>query len=136
MLVSPLIPAGSAHRVPDGATPFDHTSILATVEHRWGLAPLTRRDAAAPDVAAALSLPTPRTDDPLAGIAAPTAPTNPTGLAVQGSHLQQVQASCSPPRTAEPAPSPPTCTVSTTTPPTSTSTNEQPCVKRPSHYFV
>ena len=92
VLVSPLIPAGTVYRVPDGATPFDHTSILATVEHRWGLTPLTHRDAAAPDVAAALTLTTPRTDDPLAGITAPTPPTNPTGLAVQASHLQEVQA--------------------------------------------
>jgi phospholipase C len=27
---------------------YDHTSVLATIEQRWGLAPLTRRDAAAP----------------------------------------------------------------------------------------
>jgi phospholipase C len=26
---------------------YDHTSILATIEHKWGLSPLTRRDAAA-----------------------------------------------------------------------------------------
>jgi phospholipase C len=92
VLVSPLIPAGTVHRVADGATPFDHTSILATVEHRFGLTSLTRRDAAAPDVGAALRLTTPRTDDPLAGVSAPPAPPNPTGLAVQASHLQQVHA--------------------------------------------
>jgi phospholipase C len=92
VLVSPLIPAGSVHRVADGATPLDHTSILATLEHRFGLTSLTRRDAAAPDIGGALRLTTPRTDDPLAGISAPPAPPNPTGLAVQASHLQQVQA--------------------------------------------
>ncbi|MBN9618118.1 MAG: phosphoesterase, partial [Actinobacteria bacterium] len=92
VLVSPLVPAGSVLRVADGAVPFDHTSVLATVEHRFGLAPLTKRDAAAPDVGGALSLAAPRTDDPLAGVSAPTPPTNPTNLTVQPSHLQQVQA--------------------------------------------
>ncbi len=92
ILISPLIEAGSVHRVADGATPFDHTSVLATVQHRWGLRPLTRRDAAAPDVGGALTLATPRADDVLAGVRPPTPPTNPTGLAVQVSHLQQVHA--------------------------------------------
>jgi phospholipase C len=92
VLVSPLIPAGTVHRVANGTTPFDHTSVLATLEHRFGLGPLTRRDAAAPDLAAALSLPSPRTDDPLARVSAPPAPPNPTGLTVQPSHLQQVHA--------------------------------------------
>jgi phospholipase C len=92
ILVSPLVPAGTVHRVPDGNTPFDHTSVLATIEHRFGIDPLTKRDAAAPDVGAALSLSQARTDDPLAGVAAPTPPTNPTNLTVQPSHLQEVQA--------------------------------------------
>jgi phospholipase C len=92
VLVSPLIPAGTVHRVPDGSTPFDHTSVLATVEHRFGIQPLTKRDAAAPDVGAALTLTTPRTDDPLAGVAAPAPPPNPAALAASVSHLQQVQA--------------------------------------------
>src|SRR5207244_4436125 len=29
------------------STVYDHTSILATIEHKWNLAPLTARDAAA-----------------------------------------------------------------------------------------
>ncbi|MGH3471391.1 MAG: alkaline phosphatase family protein [Nocardioidaceae bacterium] len=92
VLVSPLIPAGTVHRVPDGSAPFDHTSVLATIEHRWNLNPLTRRDAAAPDVGGALTLATPRTDDPLAKVTAPTPPPTPTELAIQPSHLLQVQA--------------------------------------------
>ncbi len=92
VLVSPLIPAGTVYRVPAGTTPLDHTSILATIEHRWHLPPLTRRDAAAPDVAGALTLTTPRTDDPLAGVTAPTPPATPTAMAAQPTHLQQVQA--------------------------------------------
>ena len=48
---------------PGGSTPLDHTSILKTLENRYGIPPLTARDAAAPDVAAVLTLRTPRTDD-------------------------------------------------------------------------
>ena len=51
VLVSPLIAAGTVFRVPAGSMPLDHTSILKTVETRWGLPSLTARDAAAPDVA-------------------------------------------------------------------------------------
>ncbi|MEA5455683.1 alkaline phosphatase family protein [Sinomonas sp. JGH33] len=91
VLVSPLIPAGSVFRVPDSGTPFDHTSILATVEHRWNLPPLTHRDAAAPDVGGALTLDVPRSDDPLAGVTAPTAPPVPAQLAAQPSHLAQIR---------------------------------------------
>ncbi len=50
VLISPLIPAGTVFRVPDGSMPFDHTSILKTAELRWGVSALTKRDAAAPDV--------------------------------------------------------------------------------------
>jgi hypothetical protein len=65
-LVSPLIEAGTVFRVPESATPLDHTSILATVEHRWSLPALTRQDAVAPDVGAVLTLSDTRTADPLA----------------------------------------------------------------------
>lgn len=92
VLVSPLIPAGTVHRVPAGSVPFDHTSVLATIEHRFGIHPLTKRDAAAPDVGAALTLTAPRTDDPLSGVTAPAPPPDPTGLASQVSHLQRIQA--------------------------------------------
>ncbi|WP_267223250.1 alkaline phosphatase family protein [Dyella silvae] len=91
VLISPLIPADTVLRVPGGSMPFDHTSILRTIEKRWNAAPLTARDAAAPDVAAALSLASPRTDDPLAGVTVPTSKgTNPA--AGTPSHLQQVYA--------------------------------------------
>jgi phospholipase C len=66
VLVSPLIAAGTVFRAPAGSTPLDHTSILKTVETRWGLPPLTKRDAAAIDVGGVLTLASPRTDDPLA----------------------------------------------------------------------
>jgi phospholipase C len=90
LLISPLIPAGTVFRAA-GATPFDHTSILKTVERRWGLPALTARDAAAPDVGAVLNLHTPRSDDALAGVVVPTSKgTNPS--ANKPSHLQQVYA--------------------------------------------
>jgi phospholipase C len=81
VLVSPLIPAGAVYR-PPSATPFDHTSILATIEKRFGLAPLTARDAAAPDLGGVLTLATARKDDPLAGVKVPaskSAPPLPAG---------------------------------------------------------
>lgn len=90
LLVSPLIPAGSVVRA-DGATPFDHTSILKLVEQRWDVPPLTARDAAAPAPGAALSLAAPRTDDPLAGVAVPQAKGQ-RRSGNQPSHLQQVYA--------------------------------------------
>lgn len=72
VLVSPLIPAGTIFRVPEGSTPIDHTAVLKTIEKRWSLPALTARDAAAPDLGAVLTLSTPRTDDPLAGVLAPS----------------------------------------------------------------
>ncbi len=71
VLVSPLIEAGTVLRATPGGTPFDHTSVLRTIELRWGLPSLTARDAAAPDIAPVLALEAPRADDPLAGVAVP-----------------------------------------------------------------
>lgn len=91
VLVSPLIPAGTVLRAPEGMPPFDHTSILATVEHRWNLPPLTGRDKVAADVGGALTAPALRTDDPLHGVTPPSSrASNPAGDAP--SHLQQIQA--------------------------------------------
>jgi phospholipase C len=92
VLVSPLINAGTVFRVSDSATPLDHTSILATIEKRWQLPALTKRDAAAEDVGAVLTLGQPRTDNPLQGVSAPAAPSTPKALAEQPSHLQKVHA--------------------------------------------
>lgn len=90
LLISPLIPAGTVFRA-SGSTPLDHTSVLKTMQLRWGLQPLTARDAAAPDVSAALSLTTPRTDDPLASVTVPASKgVNPS--ANKPSHLQEVYA--------------------------------------------
>jgi phospholipase C len=91
VLVSPLIPAGTVFRVPNGSMPFDHTSILKTVQTRFGLPSLTARDAAAPDVSAVLTLTTPRTDDPLAGVTVPQF-NEPNPAFAHPSHLLQVHA--------------------------------------------
>jgi phospholipase C len=91
VLVSPLIAAGTVFRAPDGGALCDHTTILKTVETRWGLKPLTARDAAAPDIGGVLTLSAPRTDDPLSGVTVPasgvTAPN-----ANEISHLQRIHA--------------------------------------------
>jgi phospholipase C len=93
VLISPLIAAGTVFRVPAGSVPFDHTSILKTVEERWNLPALTARDGVAPSVADVLSLTTPRTDDVLAGVSVPTAAAQgPSAAAGLPSHLQEVQA--------------------------------------------
>lgn len=77
VLVSPLIAAGTVFRS-NTATPCDHTSILATLEARFGVPPLTKRDAAAPNVAGVLTLATVRTDDPLKGVQVPVSKNAPT----------------------------------------------------------
>jgi phospholipase C len=95
VLVSPWIAAGTVYRVPQSGsaapTPFDHTSILKTVENRFGLPALTKRDAAAPDVSGVLTLTTARTDNPLAGVSPPVNP-SPNLISDHVTHLQQVQA--------------------------------------------
>ena len=91
IIVSPLIAPDTIFRVPVGTMPFDHTSILKTVEKRWGLNPLTARDAAAPDVGDVLTLDTARTDDPLKGVKVPQASGKDPAKG-EPSHLQQVHA--------------------------------------------
>jgi phospholipase C len=91
VLVSPLIAPGTVFRVPAGAMPLDHTSILKTVETRWNLPALTSRDAAANDVGEVLTLTQPRTDDPLQSVTVPVAAAkNPDEN--RPSHLQEVYA--------------------------------------------
>jgi phospholipase C len=71
VLISPLIAPGTVYRAPAGGPPLDHTSIIKTVEQRWGLTALTARDAAAPGFGDVLTLTTPRTDDVLTGVTVP-----------------------------------------------------------------
>ncbi|HXQ11514.1 MAG TPA: alkaline phosphatase family protein [Caulobacteraceae bacterium] len=74
VFVSPWIEAGTVIRA-SGQTPFDHTSILRTVELRWGLDPLSERDKAAPDLGGLFTAAAARPggDDPIAGVAVPVA---------------------------------------------------------------
>ncbi|MDT0448557.1 alkaline phosphatase family protein [Streptomyces hesseae] len=75
VLVSPLIEEETVFRV-DGGTPLDHTSLLKTIEERWDVAPLTKRDKAAPGIGDVLTLDRPREDNPLAGVVVPTSSGN------------------------------------------------------------
>jgi phospholipase C len=64
LLISPYVPANTVFR-PTGFSPnqlnnvppYDHTSVIATLRDFFGIGPLTARDAAAPSLAPALSLP-------------------------------------------------------------------------------
>jgi hypothetical protein len=59
VIVSPYVKQGTVLR-PPGTTPFDHTSIIATLRKRFSLGPpLTERDGAAPDLEPALTLSSP-----------------------------------------------------------------------------
>jgi phospholipase C len=69
LLISPLIEAGTIFRATNGV--IDHTSVLKTIQERFGTVTLTNRDKAAPSLAAVLARSVPRTDDPLAGVSAP-----------------------------------------------------------------
>ncbi|KJY42693.1 phosphoesterase [Streptomyces sp. NRRL B-1568] len=89
VLVSPLIEPGTVFRVPDGSVPLDHTSILKTVEQRWGVPPLTARDDAAPGIGEVLTLDKPRDDNPLDGVIVPVSKgANPART--ETSHLEEV----------------------------------------------
>ena len=75
VLVSPLIPPGTVFRSAQGL--IDHTSVLKTLQERWGVASLTNRDRAAASLGDVVTLTTPRgpQDDPLAGVVPPTSAT-------------------------------------------------------------
>lgn len=90
VLISPWIEAGTVYR-PSGPTPLDHTSILATLAKNFELPPLTERDKAAPDVTGVLTLSSPRTDDPLAGVKAPVADSS-VKIEPHASQIQQMHA--------------------------------------------
>jgi phospholipase C len=60
LLISPF-----ARRRHVSSTVYDHASILRLIEWRWGLAPLTVRDAEANNLADALDFAHPQTDAPV-----------------------------------------------------------------------
>ena len=71
IVISPFSPAG---RVVSGGAPFEHTSVLKMIEWRWGLAPLTQRDANARNLAEMLDFGLSRTDAPAVASPLPPAP--------------------------------------------------------------
>ena len=72
VLVSPLIPAGTIFNVYPRAARRSITPRCSRPSRCAGACPaLTARDAAAPDLGEVLTLTTPRTDDPIAGVVAP-----------------------------------------------------------------
>jgi phospholipase C len=91
VLVSPLIAPGTVLRAPASGPPFDHTSILKSLELRFGLPALTARDAEAPDFWGVVTETAPRTDDPLAGVIAPTSGGS-APAAGRPSHLELIYA--------------------------------------------
>ena len=58
-------------RIVSGGAPFEHTSILKMIEWRWGLPPMTARDANARNLAEALDFTSARTDDPAIPLPSP-----------------------------------------------------------------
>ncbi|MBB2203264.1 alkaline phosphatase family protein [Gluconacetobacter tumulisoli] len=62
VIVSPYIKKGSFIR-PPSLTPFDHTSIIATLRKLFGIEALTLRDMAAPDILSCMTM-TPDNDGP------------------------------------------------------------------------
>jgi hypothetical protein len=75
IVVSPWVEAGTLdHDAQDRPIVRDHTAVLATIEKRFGLAPLTARDRAAADVGSLLTRATPRVTE----AAAPTRLPRPT----------------------------------------------------------
>jgi phospholipase C len=91
VLVSPYIRQGTVLR-PPGATPFDHTSIIKTLRHRFQLGPaLTLRDEAAPDLGDALALDDPENMGPPAIEALPYVPGPAEVAAAQQRPLNNMQ---------------------------------------------
>lgn len=71
IIVSPFVKAGSVFHAKPGATPYDHTSILATLRKLYPkLPPFSKREGAAPDLDAILTGPARKGEMPLP-VAAP-----------------------------------------------------------------
>ena len=84
VVVSPYVVKGSVFRAAQGQKDFDHTSILATIERRFVIDPLTNRDKNAPDLGDLLSLAQPRTDSAPVDVPAIVHPLAFAGVAAAG----------------------------------------------------
>jgi len=79
VVASPWVRKGTVFRAGSGQ-PFDHTAIIKTLRLRYGIAaPLTARDASAPDLGQALTLDAPE-PDPRDPVAARAMAADPVGL--------------------------------------------------------
>ncbi len=103
VLVSPWIEPGTVYRTPElescrpgegdpsqAPTPFDHTSILKTLEVRFQLPSLTARDAAAPHLGGVLTRAAPRRDNVLAEVTPPSAPPPCAAAPQAAGHLNEM----------------------------------------------
>ena len=89
VIVSPFVRKGSVFHAAPGATPYDHTSILATLRRLYTKLPaFSKREAAAPDLDAVLSGPARKGETPLP-VAAPKAM---PAVAAQGASKQALAA--------------------------------------------
>jgi len=93
VVVSPYVPKGSVFRAAQGQNEFDHTAILATIERRFGIDPLTDRDRNAPDLGPILSLDQPRTDSAPVDIPTPPEPVGAASAAAMDEPLNDLQRS-------------------------------------------
>lgn len=80
LLICPYVPAGTIFR-PAGyvygqVTPYDHTSVIATLDERFGIGTLTARDASAPSVGDVLTLSSNNPNNGPSSVTPPT-PANP-----------------------------------------------------------
>jgi len=102
IVISPYTQAGTiiGDQADDPETIFDHSSVLATVEKRFGLAPLTERDKAANTLEAALNVGKPRMTDAEAPMTLP----NPAPDPVAPAAVMARMAAPAPPAAAPTAP--------------------------------
>jgi phospholipase C len=85
VIVSPYVPAGSVIRPPEDGPPFDHTSIIATLDALFDLGPpLSPRAAKAPDFLCGLSLEQSENQGPACIDATETQPTRQEMHALHG----------------------------------------------------
>ena len=92
VVVSPWIGAGTVFRAPEGAAPIEHTCVLKLLQSRFGLAPLSARDAAACDLWALIDwCAQPRSDDPLSEVITPWH-AGPMPQPAEASHIQLMHA--------------------------------------------
>lgn len=91
VIVSPYVQPGTIFEK-STAVPYDHTSIIATVRKRFQLgAPLTARDAKAPDLDNVLTLPGPTNRGPTRLKALPYVPSPKTAAVAQTKPLNGMQ---------------------------------------------